>query len=235
MNWLFGSNTETSIDESEIYMIDSDVDGSSSLFSKLITADSSAFGKPSLICKYINAAPKDKPIKIILTTKGGAITHCEKILKKLLKHPAGYIAYIRQECFSAGSLLALGANEIVMDNNSYMGKIDPQKGSTIDGNKHIVIYASMDDKYITDKNYYSVQEAKYVINHMNLLLSLIFSGSSEIRKKVEEHMIYSKLPHYKLFEQDECREILGEKVRAPTEEETKYFDDDIVVKNYRKN
>src|SRR5579883_2026604 len=88
-----------------------------------------AFDTPFLMCKKIKEMSPDKPIKLVLCTNGGNVVHCEKMLKQLRKHPRGYVAYIKNECFSAGTILALGANEIVMKDDSYLGKIDPQISS----------------------------------------------------------------------------------------------------------
>ncbi len=67
--------------------------------------------------------PEEKVIKLIISTHGGSLSNCEKMLNQLLKHKAGYVAYIKNECYSAGALLALGAKELVMDENSYLERL----------------------------------------------------------------------------------------------------------------
>lgn len=221
---------------SDLYLIDYDIDNTSSVFSKLTTSNRKAFSQPSLICHYIDNAPKDKPIHVILTTHGGSLTSCEKILKKLLKHPAGYIAYIRQECYSAGAIIALGAKEIVMCNDSYMGKIDPQYGGGMEATKEMVIYATLEDKYITEKNIYDVIMAKRIMNLTNNLIDLIFDSENEDdifnRKSVEEHLIYSNLPHCKSFSFEECQSMFVNKIRKQKPFEDKYFDTKMIIKDY---
>lgn len=217
-----------------IYMVDADIDRSSSVISQVFTANNSAFGKPTLLCNIIDDIPDNMHINIVLTTNGGAITHCEKILRKLLQHPAGYTAYIRNECYSAGAIIALGADEIVMNNDSYLGKIDPQRGG-ID-KTHCVISAQTLDSNVDSRNIYSVTEARYILNHAKDLLMLIYSSkqdnnASELMENVLMEMVYSKLPHYKLFNREECIAI-GLNVREPSEDEYIYFDKNIKVKDY---
>jgi len=201
-----------------IEMIDN-IDHMWSVFD-LISPKPNAFDKPQMICNQIKAIPQDIPIKLVLQTNGGGLSACEKILKQLKKHPAGYIAYIKRECFSAGTILALGAKEIVMIEDSYLGKIDPQV-SSITTSYSVILYANLEDKYVTDKNIDKVRQSKQVLNHMDLLLDLIFTDP-EVKTKVTNKMIYSELPHYKTFDMQECLDI-GLNVRKPTIEEVGYF------------
>lgn len=66
------------------------------------------------------------PIALILNTNGGAMTSAEVIVHALLNHQAPITVYIPYTCMSAGTLIALTANEIIMDPNAYCGTIDPQ-------------------------------------------------------------------------------------------------------------
>src|SRR3972149_11630974 len=162
-SWL-GSNNNlefNNIDKDTIFLVDNDVDHSQSLFKQLVTSSKDAFSRPSLICKYINDIPDDKIIKIVINTRGGELVNCEKILKKLLKHKAGYKAYVRNECYSAGAIIALGANEIVMNNDSYIGKIDPQQDS-----EQLIIWSTLEEKYIDSKNIYNVKNSRFTMNYM---------------------------------------------------------------------
>lgn len=234
---FFKQNTST-IDA--IYMIDEDIDDNSSIFMKIVTSNKGAFTRPTKICELIGQFPDDKVIKVVLTTKGGALVNCEKILKKLLKHKAGYNVYVRNECYSAGAIIALGANKIIMNDESYIGKIDPQDPA----GKMIIIYATMEDKYVDSKNVYNVIEARYYLKYLTEILRLIYkkqendfdtkSSNSVELETVLKHMVYSKLPHCKLFDFTECVKTLKLNVRKPNNNEKQYFDQNIVVKQFRK-
>jgi len=218
-------------------MVDSDPDSSASLISMVISSKNDAFDKPSVLCDLIDQVPKDVRIKIVLNTNGGRASHCEKILRKLLKHPAGYTAYIRHECYSAGTFIALGAREIVMTDDSYLGKCDIQQGD-----KQMQIYEKLDPKYITAENIYDVMMAKYLKNYDNQLLDLIFKNKCDLepekkveidacRKNVVELLVDSELPHIKIYDNVSCKDMLLP-VRAPAAEETKFFTDKLKIKEY---
>lgn len=211
-----------------IYMVDKNLFGSKSMLQKLVEAEHDAFSDTAILHDIIDKHPKDKEIKIVLNTAGGELTACEKIVKKLQKHPAGYIVYIRNECFSAGSLIALGAKEIVMTEDSYLGKIDPQNNG-----KPVIVYKAIPEKYITGDNIHKILEATYILNYLEKLLTLIIPDSEQ-RALINKHMVYSELPHATTFDKTECTEVLKLKVREPSDTEKIYFDNKIKVKNYKK-
>lgn len=188
----------------------------------LISPKPNAFDKPQEICNFIKSAPQDIPIKLIIQTRGGDLSACEKMLKKLLRHPKGYIAYIRNECFSAGTILALGAQEIVMTEDSYLGKIDPQLSSMLSAYP-AVLYATLEKEYINADNIDKVKLSIQTLNYMKLLLDRIFKNNLILKSAVEKEMIYADLPHYKTFSIENCQ-AMGLNVRLPTEEEKQYFD-----------
>lgn len=211
--------------KNEIYMIDANMFKNESIIRSLLSSDKSAFSDPLTVCELIDKADKELPIKIIINTEGGELTALEKILKKLLKHPKGYIVYIKNECYSAGALLSLGADEIVMNDDSYLGKIDPQ--NTKSGSQ--IIYATIDEKYIGQHNIYKVKEAQHILNYMKKILCMIYDINIESDKNLFEsvlkHMVYSELPHCTLFDNEECKTVIGLNIRSPNNDEnTRYFD-----------
>lgn len=215
-----------------IYLVDADIDGNESVFKKLVTSSKDAFSRPSIVCKLIDRVPDDEEINVVINTRGGALVNCEKILKKLLQHKGGYKVFIRNECYSAGAIIALGAKEIVMATDSYIGKIDPQNGAAT--TPQYIIYASIDEKYIGPENIYKVQEAKYVLNYMDKILDLIFEQDSKIKQNVMDHLVYSELPHEALFDFDDCKDLIGLNVRRPDNDEKHYFANDVTIVDYQR-
>lgn len=211
-----------------IYMVDENLFGSTSVLTAIVKTKHDAFSNIATLHEIVDKYPQDKEIKIVLNTAGGELTACEKIMKKLQKHPAGYVVYIRNECFSAGTLIALGAREIIMTDDSYLGKVDPQQGS-----KQLIIYTTIPEKYISSHNIYDITNAKYVLNYLEKLLKLIIPDD-EHRALINKHMVYSELPHETTFDKHDCSDILKLKVRGPTATEMAYFDSKIKVKNYKR-
>lgn len=220
---LFGSSKKTPLHlptDGILYLVDGKLDH---LFSvtDLISPTADAFDKPFEFCKYIDLVPKDQHIKLVICTKGGSLSSLEKILKKLKKHPAGYTAYIKNECFSAGAMVALGAKEIVMNGDSYLGKIDPQVASMTDSYS-VIDYYNLDEKYITGENIQKVKTCTQLMNYTNDLLTFIFEENNELKNTVRDNMIFSEYPHSKTFDLNDCQKI-GLNVREPRENEMTLF------------
>jgi ClpP class serine protease len=68
------------------------------------------------------------PIDLILHTPGGLVLAAEQIATALCRHPAKVTVFIPHYAMSGGTLIALAADEIVMDENAVMGPVDPQIG-----------------------------------------------------------------------------------------------------------
>lgn len=205
-----------------IYLLDEDMDTKFTL-NDLISPKFTAFEKPFETCNLIKQVPTNTKIKLVISTKGGSLTSVEKIIKTLKQHKAKYDVYIVGECYSAGAMLALGADEIIMGNYSYIGKIDPQKSTSTDLISY-VNYVNLPDSMIGPENIQMVQEAKSIMNYMNEIMELLLKNhpSYKIIDIIKNNFIYSELPHCKLFDYNQCKE-LGLHVRKPTNDELKYL------------
>jgi len=82
------------------------------------------------VLRAIRLTPKDMPIDLILHTPGGLVLATEQIATALLKHPAKVTVMIPHYAMSGGTLLALAADEIIMDENAVLGPVDPQLGES---------------------------------------------------------------------------------------------------------
>ena len=68
------------------------------------------------------------PLDLILHTPGGLVLASEQIAHALCRHPARVTIFVPHYAMSGGTLLALSADEIVMDDNAVLGPVDPQLG-----------------------------------------------------------------------------------------------------------
>jgi ClpP class serine protease len=68
------------------------------------------------------------PIDLILHTPGGLVLATEQIALALCRHPGKVTVFVPHYAMSGGTLLALAADEIVMDENAVLGPVDPQLG-----------------------------------------------------------------------------------------------------------
>ncbi|HIK53664.1 MAG TPA: hypothetical protein IGS37_00540 [Synechococcales cyanobacterium M55_K2018_004] len=82
------------------------------------------------VLRAIRLTPPDVPIDLILHTPGGLVLATEQIGRALVRHNAKVTVFVPHYAMSGGTMLALAADEIVMDENAVLGPVDPQLGST---------------------------------------------------------------------------------------------------------
>ena len=81
------------------------------------------------ILRAIRLTPPDVPIDLILHTPGGLVLATEQIARALIRHSAKVSVFVPHYAMSGGTMLALAADEIVMDANAVIGPVDPQLGN----------------------------------------------------------------------------------------------------------
>jgi ClpP class serine protease len=81
------------------------------------------------VLRAIRLTPPNVPIDLILHTPGGLVLATEQIARALIRHPAKVTVFIPHYAMSGGTMLALAADEIVMDANAVLGPVDPQLGN----------------------------------------------------------------------------------------------------------
>ncbi|MEW6045092.1 MAG: hypothetical protein AB1609_01210 [Bacillota bacterium] len=80
------------------------------------------------ILRAIKLTPPDMPIDLILHTPGGLVLAAEQIAHALINRSGKVTVFIPHYAMSGGTLLALAADEVVMDPNAVLGPVDPQIG-----------------------------------------------------------------------------------------------------------
>ncbi len=80
------------------------------------------------VLRAIKMTDKDIPIDLVLHTPGGLVLASEQIAHALRRHPAKVTVFVPHYAMSGGTLIALAADEIVMDENAVLGPVDPQLG-----------------------------------------------------------------------------------------------------------
>ncbi len=81
------------------------------------------------ILRAIHLTPKDMPIDLILHTPGGLVLAAQQIACAIKRHPAKVTVFIPHYAMSGGTLIALAADEIIIDPNAVLGPVDPQIGT----------------------------------------------------------------------------------------------------------
>jgi ClpP class serine protease len=80
------------------------------------------------ILRAIKLTSPDLPIDLILHTPGGLVLAAEQIAYALCRHEAPVTVFVPHYAMSGGTLIALAADRIVMDENAVLGPVDPQLG-----------------------------------------------------------------------------------------------------------
>jgi len=85
------------------------------------------------VLRAIRFTSPEMPIDLILHTPGGLVLAAEQIALALKRHRGNVTVFIPHYAMSGGTLVALAADEIIMDPNAVLGPVDPQLGSPQSG------------------------------------------------------------------------------------------------------
>lgn len=80
------------------------------------------------VLRAIKLTDPEMPIDLILHTPGGLVLAAEQIAYALCAHKALVTAFVPHYAMSGGTLIALAADQIIMDPNAVLGPVDPQLG-----------------------------------------------------------------------------------------------------------
>jgi ClpP class serine protease len=78
------------------------------------------------VLRAIRLTDENVPIDIVLHTPGGLVLAAEQIAFALCRHKANVTVFVPHYAMSGGTLIAIAADEIVMDPNGVLGPVDPQ-------------------------------------------------------------------------------------------------------------
>jgi len=81
------------------------------------------------VLRAIRLTPPETPIDFILHTPGGLVLAAEQIAMALRRHRGKVTVFVPHYAMSGGTLIALAADEICMDENAVLGPVDPQIGT----------------------------------------------------------------------------------------------------------
>ncbi len=78
------------------------------------------------VLRAIRTTPHDVPIDLIMHTPGGIALAATQIALALKAHPAKKTVIVPHYAMSGGTMIALAADEILMDPHAVIGPVDPQ-------------------------------------------------------------------------------------------------------------
>jgi ClpP class serine protease len=80
------------------------------------------------VLRAIKLTDPKVPIDIVLHTPGGLVLAAEQIANALCRREGKVTVFVPHYAMSGGTLIAMAADEIVMDENAVLGPVDPQVG-----------------------------------------------------------------------------------------------------------
>ncbi|MBA2614193.1 MAG: hypothetical protein H0U90_00190 [Actinobacteria bacterium] len=80
------------------------------------------------VLRAIRMTPDERPIDLVLHTPGGLVLASEQIAYALRDHPGRVTVLVPHYAMSGGTLIALAADEVLMDPAAVLGPVDPQLG-----------------------------------------------------------------------------------------------------------
>ena len=80
------------------------------------------------VLEAIRTTPKNTPIDLVLHTPGGLVLPALQIARALKAHSGRKTVFVPHYAMSGGTLIALAADEIVLNQHAVLGPIDPQIG-----------------------------------------------------------------------------------------------------------
>ncbi|MGB9667801.1 MAG: SDH family Clp fold serine proteinase [Thermosulfidibacteraceae bacterium] len=149
------------------------------------------------VLRAIRMTPEDMPIDLIIHTPGGLALAATQIANALVRHKGPVRVIIPHYAMSGGTLIALAADEIIMDHNAVLGPVDPQLG----GLPAVSILRVLEKKPINeidDNTLIMADVAEKAINQMKeYVVSLLTANGMEREKaeKIAEELSTGKYTH----------------------------------------
>jgi len=82
------------------------------------------------VLRAIKLTDPEVPLDLLVHTPGGLVLAAGQIAKALRRHAGKVTVFVPHYAMSGGTLIALAADEIVMDPNAVLGPVDPQVGQS---------------------------------------------------------------------------------------------------------
>ena len=149
------------------------------------------------VLRAIRMTPDDMPIDLIIHTPGGLALAATQIANALVRHKAPVRVIIPHYAMSGGTLIALAADEIIMDENAVLGPVDPQIGN-MPAASILKVLEKKDPKDIDDQTLILADVSQKAIKQMvDYLVDLLTKNGMEEEKakKIAEELATGKFTH----------------------------------------
>ncbi len=149
------------------------------------------------VLRAIRMTPDDMPIDFIIHTPGGLALAATQIANALAKHKAPVRVIVPHYAMSGGTLIALAADEIIMDPNAVLGPVDPQIGQ-MPAASILKVLEHKEPKDIDDQTLILADVSKKAIEQMKTYLTNLLTSKGMEKEKAEriaEELAVGKFTH----------------------------------------
>jgi ClpP class serine protease len=149
------------------------------------------------ILRAIRMTPEDMPIVMILHTPGGLALAASQIASALARHKSKVMVIVPHYAMSGGTLIALSADEIIMDHNAVLGPVDPQIGQMPAASIVKVLDAKKPED-IDDETMIMADVSKKAIEQMESFVYELLKKkghSEEVSRKIAKEVSTGKYTH----------------------------------------
>ncbi len=149
------------------------------------------------VLRAIRMTPDDMPIDFIIHTPGGLALAATQIANALAKHRAKVRVIVPHYAMSGGTLIALAADEILMDENAVLGPVDPQIGQ-MPAASILRVLDQKDVKDIDDQTLILADVSRKAIDQMKSYITNLLTSKGMDRENAEriaEELAVGKFTH----------------------------------------
>ncbi len=161
------------------------------------------------VLRAIRMTPDDMPIDFVIHTPGGLALAATQIANALSKHKAPVRVIVPHYAMSGGTLIALSADEIIMDENAVLGPVDPQIGQ-MPAASILKVLDHKEMKDIDDQTIILADVSQKAINQMKDYLTKLLTTKGmeeEKAKRIAEELAVGKFTHDYPLTVDYLREL----------------------------
>jgi len=133
------------------------------------------------VLRAIRLTPDETPIDLILHTPGGLVLASEQIAYALRAHSGKVTVLVPHYAMSGGTLLALAADEILMDPAAVLGPVDPQLGD-LPAASIVRVASTKPIERVEDRTLILADVADKALRHMKEVVSGLLSARMTAKK-----------------------------------------------------
>ncbi len=166
------------------------------------------------VLRAIREAPPDASIDLIVHTPGGIALAATQIALALKAHPGKTTVIVPHYAMSGGTLIALAADQICMDEHAVLGPVDPQledKSGYYPATSVLKILEKKQTDRISDRMLVLAEESRKAMGQTESLVRQLLKErySEEHVNKIVEEFVSGKYTHDYPITGKEVMKLLG--------------------------